>query len=206
MDSVPTSQSFQDGTDESFNLACPKNTITGFGQPVDTLYDDDWDQLLSVPSSQPFEDGEDIYMTSTPCTLNPPRILTNIEPSNSLKGSLFAGWAGDESGRMEMSAEMRARRARLVRRAPPVKPDSKPILASNTPRRFNLVRRVTKGPSQKFLKALELEKKQDNARHAARRISRKIQVLTKATARLHREHRRLRAFMAAHKENMFGIE
>ena len=89
-------------------------------------------------------------------------MLTNIERSKS-----SAGYAGDDSsddsGRIEMSAELSVRLARLIRRAPPVvchfqfcslislmlqKPDSKPILTS-TPRRFNLVRRVTKGPSEK---------------------------------------------------------
>ncbi|KAF7333281.1 hypothetical protein MSAN_02422800 [Mycena sanguinolenta] len=191
MDAVPTLQPLQGDTGELFKLSHSENTSLGF------LCDDVWDELLSVPSSQPFEDGEDFFMISTAisCALTPPRMLTKVERRNSLQHSSFSSCVGDDSGPMEISAEISSRRARLVRRAPRVIPDSKPVFASNPPRRLNL-----------FLKALELEKKRERARQAARRINEKIRVLTKATARLHREQRHLRALAAAHKENMFSVE
>ncbi|KAF7367195.1 hypothetical protein MSAN_00979500 [Mycena sanguinolenta] len=158
--------------------------------------DVDWDmsdELDFVPSSQPYEDGEEPFLLQTP----PPSLAISPRFGAMADYSVLeiaAGYATGDSG--DASAEAKLHRSRLVRRAPPVEPRSASGIEKNPPRHLNLVRRVTKEPSEKFLRALELERKRQRARQDARRITKKIQALTRVTARLQREHQRLRALVA----------
>ncbi|KAJ6464433.1 hypothetical protein C8R45DRAFT_1174571 [Mycena sanguinolenta] len=188
----------------------------------DTVDYSDWDmsdQLDFVPSSQPSQDGEDAF-SMTPLHRIPHFGIAL--PNNSTPASASEGIHGHNFGDYSMEAGVSHRtrnfgdysmeagvshRTRLVRRASPAEPQKTSLIKNvTTPRSLNLVRRVAK-PSEKFFKALELERKRERALHEARRVSKKIQVLNSVTARLRREHRRLRALAAASrkdKENIFG--
>ncbi|KAJ7441588.1 hypothetical protein FB451DRAFT_1298684, partial [Mycena latifolia] len=86
------------------------------------------------------------------------------------------------------SSGILAHRARLVRRASPVKPRPTAAGTSDTiPRPRNLVRRVTM--------AAELARRRMRARTEAHRILKKLRALATATARLRRKHKVLCAFV-----------
>ncbi|KAF8156454.1 hypothetical protein K438DRAFT_1861835 [Mycena galopus ATCC 62051] len=84
-------------------------------------------------------------------------------------------------------------RPRLIRRAPPAKPNPDVL----GPRNFNLIRRVS--PPNVFVlarKAAEMQKKRQRARDQARRIAKQLRKLTATTIRLQRKHRQLSTFIA----------
>ncbi|KAJ7723148.1 hypothetical protein B0H16DRAFT_1699069 [Mycena metata] len=138
-----------------------------------------------VASSQPFEDGEEDLvlpvqkplLTHTPL---PMASFTAVDPASS----------------------PRSRRARLVRRASPVKPRAIPHadLHCMLPHPRKLVRRVT------F--TAELERRRRRARIEARRILKKLQTLMATVRHLKRKHRELRILGAGtsadNKENSFS--
>ncbi|KAJ7755301.1 hypothetical protein DFH07DRAFT_773416 [Mycena maculata] len=123
--------------------------------------------LDAVGSSQPFQDGEE--------DLGPlDHKKRNISPQGS-PSSLAPSDANSSY----------SRQARLVRRAPPVKPGSLPLLPSMqgpTRPRSQLVRHCTSGPSPSTLRALEIEWKREQAREKAWHIVKKIKALATATA------------------------
>ncbi|KAF8178295.1 hypothetical protein K438DRAFT_1977933 [Mycena galopus ATCC 62051] len=207
MDTVPTSQPSQDG-DYLFNLAWDRNVVAGLPAGSSQLGENgDMDsgiadpELDFVPSSQPSQDGEESFFTPhRRCTL-PASIGTHswTPPSNCELKPVRSVSIGALS------------RGRLVRRTSPVKSSpASSLVKGDTSRSLNLVRRVTKGPSEQFLRASELDRKRERARqraqHRAKRIETEIRSLTKTTARLRREHKRLRTLLVTEsedKENSF---
>ncbi|KAJ7155096.1 hypothetical protein C8R46DRAFT_1356354 [Mycena filopes] len=201
MDFVPSSQPWQDGNDELY-IESPRLPSTNqarsprFGVSVAAL------RLLQasdaesefVGTSQPSEDGEEYFC-------NP-----NITASDGGHHRRRVEGAAPCSPRSPPSEASLQRRARLVRRVPPT--ELCPNLVAGgpvQPRCFNLVRRVTLGPTRAVLWARDTERKRQRARDKAAAIVRKLRRLATATARLHRKHRELRAFAAGlddNKENM----
>ncbi|KAF7363211.1 hypothetical protein MVEN_00673900 [Mycena venus] len=173
--------------------------------------DINWDmgnQLDFVPSSQPSQDGEEPFLMTPPHRL-PHFGISHRSNATGVNSSASEGAAGHADGATgDVSTESSLRRARLIRRASPVKPS--PATKDITPRCFNLVRRVTKGPSERLVRAAELEQKRQQARKKAQRVMKKIHALARATVRLRRKHRSLRAFVTAKseedKENIFWIQ
>ncbi|KAF7328213.1 hypothetical protein MVEN_02561000 [Mycena venus] len=172
--------------------------------------DIDWDigdQLDFVPSSQPSQDGEELFLMTPPHRL-PHFGIPHHSNTTGVYSPVSEGVAGHANGAAgDVSMESGLRRARLVRRASPVKPS--PTTKNITPRCFNLVRRVTKGPSERLVRAAELEQKRQQARKKAQRIMKKIHALARVTVRLRCKHRSLCAFVTAKseedKENSFWI-
>ncbi|KAJ7429563.1 hypothetical protein B0H11DRAFT_1944598 [Mycena galericulata] len=123
-----------------------------------------------VGSSQPFEDGEEDLRLPMVCTtpkLSPPPTPSPLGPFD--------------------PNSSQSHRARLVRRCPPVKPEPAAVtLPLPRPARRNseLVRRVSNGPSPSKIRALQIERKREEAREEARCIVKKIRALATATARL----------------------
>jgi len=158
-----------------------------------------------VPSSQPFEDGEEALHHrgySNGIDLSSLDFVGTSQPLED--GEDFGMYSGlmtpvrqmSPSVRCEPSAETRC--ARLVRRASPVKP--RPVGASTPIRRsFNLVRRVTMAP--------DIQRKRQRAHEEAHHILKKLRALAKTTVRLRRKRRSLLAFVTAssekNKENSF---
>ncbi|KAJ7643138.1 hypothetical protein DFH06DRAFT_1213837 [Mycena polygramma] len=174
----------------------------------------DWDDSLDfVASSQPSQDGEDSwYMTSTPPSSDLRASTAYVTPLFSLTNRMEASHCATplQAAQQDLGA-LGARRPRLVRRASPVKASpASTLVQSPAPRCFNLVRRVTKGPSKKPSHAEEMEKKRQRARATARRIVKKIRTHATAIARLQRQRQRLCAFVAAgsaeDKENTFWAQ
>ncbi|KAJ7439717.1 hypothetical protein B0H11DRAFT_1934252 [Mycena galericulata] len=143
-------------------------------------------ELDVVATSQPFEDGEeDLHWQSHPG----PQCSPMLEPSL---------WEGTESG-SEVPEPNYVRRARLVRRCPPLKSSpTKPSYhgSAGRSRARNLVRRCSSGPSESFLRARRLYWKRQEARTKAHRIVKQIQALATTTAQLRRKHRQLCAFLS----------
>ncbi|KAJ7786769.1 hypothetical protein B0H14DRAFT_3583085 [Mycena olivaceomarginata] len=145
-----------------------------------------------VPSSQPLQDGEDLWFSS-PIGLRgisfSPQPWADGEPEYSKAGikKMQTPPATPRSTRISIkspSSDTRPRRARLVRRASPVKAWTTP---TPTPSRCrNLVRRVAKN--------IEMHRKRQRARTAAHRILVKMRRLAAATLRLQREYRKLTRF------------
>ncbi|KAJ6465325.1 hypothetical protein C8R45DRAFT_1173837 [Mycena sanguinolenta] len=171
-----------------------------------------------VPSSQPFEDGEDDscwleHHTGTTEAPTPTEYLDFVPSSQPVEdGEMYQGLETPAKqinpgfcSDWEQISET-CRRPRLIRRAPPVKQrpagDSpanmpSPISVSNT-RSAKLVRRVTIAPA--------LERQRRRAREEASRIAKQIKSLTKTTTRLRCKHRELHQFITStnvDKENIF---
>ncbi|KAJ7147089.1 hypothetical protein C8R43DRAFT_1129868 [Mycena crocata] len=136
--------------------------------------DHEWDDEI-VPSSQPFEDGEDLQLPLGPMgTTNLPLFCLSkaASPPNSS---------------MDPSAP-HPRRAHLVFRASPVKPKVAPTVVQGTGvRSRKLVRRVTMDA--------EIERRRKRACRKARHIVKKLRALATATMKLKRQHRDLCKFV-----------
>ncbi|KAJ7468807.1 hypothetical protein FB451DRAFT_1257362 [Mycena latifolia] len=176
MDSVATSQSLQqDGDEVSRHIYLSDETSLRLENGPQ---EEDFD---CVPSSQPFEDED--WQTyhgplKVPITISPPTTPTRQSISEAVT----------QADATPSGSAMRARRARLIRRASPVKP--MPLHAATQgkiSRPFNLVRRVTLAP--------EIARRRKRARDKAHLIIKKLQALARATARLRRQHRELCAFI-----------
>ncbi|KAJ7836273.1 hypothetical protein B0H14DRAFT_1125833 [Mycena olivaceomarginata] len=144
-----------------------------------------------VPSSQPLQDGEDLWFSS-PIELSgisfSPQPWADGEPEDKAGvKKMQTPPATPRSTRMSLRSPLsdpRPQRARLVRRASPVKARTIP---TPTPSRCrNLVRRVPKN--------IEMQRKRQRARTAAHRILVKMRRLAAATLRLQREYRKLTRF------------
>ncbi|KAJ7489049.1 hypothetical protein FB451DRAFT_1223619 [Mycena latifolia] len=165
---VATSQPLQDGEDLLGYIDLSEGNSLSLGNGA---LDDDFD---CVPSSQPFEDEDwqtygvlKVPITTTPTRQSISEAVAQADEAHSAIG---------------------ARRARLVRRASPVKPRLLFAATQGTiPRSFNLVRHVTVAP------AIEWQRKR--ARDKAHRIIKKLQAHARATAWLRRQHRELCAFI-----------
>ncbi|KAJ6538707.1 hypothetical protein DFH09DRAFT_1398002, partial [Mycena vulgaris] len=192
MDFVPTSQPFEDG-----EHLFPVEPLGLSPSPSESSTGDDDSDFDFVGTSQPFDDGEEDlrihYGLMTPLPPNAP--CAQSPDFRELCASV-----DNQPDTDTLASDIPARRARLIRRAPPALPGKPSVLTSPFPRSFNLVHRVTRGPNKL---AAELERKQQQARDKARRISNKIRALATATAGLRRKHRLLCAFAASgkNKEN-----
>ncbi|KAJ6629823.1 hypothetical protein B0H10DRAFT_1985487 [Mycena sp. CBHHK59/15] len=206
MDAVSPTQCSERDTDL---FVFPGSRTTGLeGLAVGLGGDIEWDmgdQLDFVPSSQPSQDGEEPFLMRPPHRMPLPRTPHfSIRPhSNSTAAYSLASEGAVCHADGDASAEI------SLRRASPVKP-SPASPKEITPGCFNLVYRVTKGPSERFVRAAELERKRQQAHKKAQHIMKKIRALARATVRLRRKHRSLRAFVTASpeedKENAFWIQ
>ncbi|KAJ6489417.1 hypothetical protein DFH09DRAFT_1105394 [Mycena vulgaris] len=183
MEFVATSQPSQDGDLCTLELSTFQPVEdAGVGQ----IEDGTVDESDSVGSSQPFEDGEEDLLFFTRGVMIPAptacwSFLTTPELSDAEPSETDTDF--DDAIRARQS-----RRARLIRRAPPVSPvKPSPIPAGPWLRSLNLVRRVTM--------PAEIERRRQRARIETRRIAKKIRALARATARLQRKHRRLCNFV-----------
>ncbi|KAJ7738626.1 hypothetical protein B0H16DRAFT_1694779 [Mycena metata] len=186
MDFVATSEPHQDVFSSSWD-----STGSGFfdtNTPTSSVAHDNTASTTDladdiVASSQPFEDGEEDLVL-----LPVPKPLLPFTP---LPMASFTG--------VDPVSSPRSRRARLVRRASPIKPRAIPPtdLHCMLPHPRKLVRRVT------F--TAELERRRRRARIEARRILKKLQALTATLRHLKRKHRELRILgagtLADNKEN-----
>ncbi|KAJ7037003.1 hypothetical protein C8F04DRAFT_1181018 [Mycena alexandri] len=171
MDFVATSEPHQDlvsGFWDStgtgfFDADTPTSSVTRDNTSSTTGLADD-----IVSSSQPFEDGEEDLLP-----IQKPLLTYTPLPMASTTG-------------VDPASSPRARRARLVRRASPVKPRAvaPADLHCMLPHPRKLVRRVT------F--TAELERRRRRARIEARHIFKKLQALTTTVHHLKRKHRELR--------------
>ncbi|KAJ7075761.1 hypothetical protein C8R43DRAFT_1143755 [Mycena crocata] len=156
-----------------------------------------------VATSQPFQDGDEVlsqlrlWPRGTPSSSEASRILLADFDSES---EFFVGTSqacedsDDDCGPMTPVAtppEVLARRARLIRRASPVKPRSIPPCPR--PRPTNLVRRVTADA--------EMERKRQHVRAKTTRVLKKLCALATKTFRLQRKHRELCKFLVETRKN-----
>ncbi|KAF7351882.1 hypothetical protein MVEN_01149800 [Mycena venus] len=166
-----------------------------------------------VPSSQPFEDGEEdsFWLGQYAGTTDSAEgsVVDFVPSSQPLEDGEMCQGLMTPAKEMylgfycEQSTE--TRRPRLVRRASPVKPRpagaspaTNMISATPIPRSSKLVRHVTIAPN--------LERHRRRTCEEAGRIVKKIGLLTKTTARLRRKHRQLLQFITSttvDKENVF---
>ncbi|KAJ7509474.1 hypothetical protein B0H11DRAFT_2216393 [Mycena galericulata] len=136
-----------------------------------------------VGSSQPFEDGEEDLRL--PMHENLTQTVSVIPTTNSEPLGPFR-------------SEFKSKSSRSTRQALSTREPAAVTLPLPRPARRNseLVRRVSNGPSPSKIRALQIERKREEAREEARRIVKKIRALATATARLSRKHRRLCTFIA----------
>ncbi|KAJ7767816.1 hypothetical protein B0H16DRAFT_1520825 [Mycena metata] len=207
MDFVPSSQPWQDGDDDLGFLTHPSARLGAedYGPPLHcalsptsplrrgTSAAGGDGEVEIVGSSQPFEDGE-AYLCSPTSIASEGALHRRHGGTPTLYGAIPD---------LPVADTRICRGARLVRRVPPTDLCPSPIPQSPVPRCFNLVRRVTPGPSKK---AADMERKRQRARDEAARIVRKLRNLAAVTIRLRRKHRELRAFAVAgdldNKENV----
>ncbi|KAJ6477256.1 hypothetical protein DFH09DRAFT_1342226 [Mycena vulgaris] len=196
MDCIASSQPWQDGEED----------LSG----SDMYFSVENSQLLSdfdvVGTSQPWKDGEDdlpSYGLKVPigrCESPPSPISASLARSRGLGIAEPLTLADTDTTALDTPP----RRRHLIRRAPPCSPPRPPVMRP----RGQLVRRVTMGP--------DIERRRKRACKKARSIVKKIRVLSKATERLRRKHRRLCAFVREpfgrvhqpsknNKENVFSI-
>ncbi|KAJ6588034.1 hypothetical protein B0H19DRAFT_1366767 [Mycena capillaripes] len=169
MDFVATSQPLQDG-EEDLSYSCWPYLGLKSGNGDHSEAENDSYDVIS--SSQPLEDGEELSLHTD------------------LKTPLPYLFPQPETPSHPRQLEIRAHRARLIRRASPVKLTSTwTSVQPSVPRSRNLVRRVTM--------AAEMERKKRRAHDEARRILKKIRKLTETTMRLRRKHRHLCILAAA---------
>ncbi|KAJ7654796.1 hypothetical protein B0H17DRAFT_1214267 [Mycena rosella] len=173
-----------------------------------------------VPTSQPFEDGDDLFTLPSAAFRPPPSLADDADDADHSEsdfvdsvGSSQPFDDGEEDLRLYKTppclhfpapsawailsdsttdpASDSARRCRLVRRAPPVTPGAETSISTLTPSVRSRSLVYRVTPGPK---AAEMQRKRERAAAKAQRIARKIHALTKKTTALRMKHRQLRAF------------